>query len=822
MRAKRWWAVLAGIAAVAASAPAADVSVPVTVREAAGVARAMEPAVGGVPFKKGQVKDVAELVLVDAAGKSVPAQFTKLASYADGSVQWALVDLVVPSLMANGAGEYRVVSGKAAEPASPLKIAEAGDKITLDTGVATFTVDKVKFNLLDAVTVGGKKVAGNEGLRNALAVVDGEGTEFVAGAPTKVSWEYRGPVRATLRLDGPYVDVAGKPFISYTTRLTAWAGLGLIRVNHSLRNSDPKEGFDAKIKQATLTLKLDGAAAEGAKGDQWVAAGSLLLVNRNAGGCFPGGSGYKPTKTATLYRQEIAGDAAVAYVVPPADTKPAVSQGRLYGYDQSAGVFALADLAHKDQEVFLDFHDDRRGEAAEKTRQAGLLCFLHVMPADEWLSETETLGSGKFGTLADEVATYKAWGWKGADDPRRQPNMPHAPDAYVAKELIHNESEVDNAESFLLSYCRTGQRGFLDWGRAWSEFDKTHYAYRTDGFAFGSPRKSTALKLGWYGPQDYGWNDSRAEACHFYGRGVIDYYCLTGDVDALETARDMVECLSVWKGKEKPGDKIGHFGVRGYARSWLSAIRMAQLTGDPGDRKVAGEMAECVFKAADWDARGFIYWGAGSAFLATHELSETRRPKALTEYMSTNGLALDASGKVTDKSGASWPIRSDGGTWQQATLAMALERYYRLCGNEEAKKLAIRLAEFGRDCEFSRHCQYAYYKTILDFPLKGGIYDPADWDPVHKDCPNAEGGKHDGNYTRFMPDLFARAYSLTGDKQWLDVAKKAWNRGSKRGFMTTKPFCGDDEVHKFAWNSQPKDDNVLTTCRMFYEVPRAK
>jgi peptidoglycan/LPS O-acetylase OafA/YrhL len=44
--------------------------------------------------------------------------------------------------------------------------------------------------------------------------------------------------------------------------------------------------------------------------------------------------------------------------------------------------------------------------------------------------------------------------------------------------------------------------------------------------------------VGWYGPREYGWSDGRSEYCHFYGRGIFDYYCLTGDVDALEAGRD--------------------------------------------------------------------------------------------------------------------------------------------------------------------------------------------------------------------------------------------------------------------------------------------
>ncbi|MCX7591078.1 MAG: hypothetical protein N2255_05560, partial [Kiritimatiellae bacterium] len=186
-----------------------------------------------------------------------------------------------------------------------------------------------------------------------------------------------------------------------------------------------------------------------------------------------------------------------------------------------------------------------------------------------------------------------------------------------------------------------------------------------------------------------------------------------------------------------------------------------------------------------------------------------------------NGRTLSPRGEVVCQDGTKWTVSSDGGTWQQATLAMALERYHRLTGNEQAKKLAIRMAEFARDYQISKKCGYAFYYTVLDFPDKGRVYDMADWTDDHANCPGP-GPKHDGHYTRFFPDVFARAYSLTRDGTWLELAKQTWNRGSKRGYQADRPSAADDEVFRFAWHVPPKDDCVLTTVRMFYEVPRAK
>src|SRR5688572_19723346 len=103
------------LAAVLAALPPAPQGegIKITVAEPAGLERKSEPAWGGVPFQKGKVKSVEDLALFSPDGKPVPAQFSKLAPYDDGSVQWALVDLLA-DLPAGGRTEFVIKTGKAA------------------------------------------------------------------------------------------------------------------------------------------------------------------------------------------------------------------------------------------------------------------------------------------------------------------------------------------------------------------------------------------------------------------------------------------------------------------------------------------------------------------------------------------------------------------------------------------------------------------------------------------------------------------------------------------------------------------------------------
>ena len=83
---------------------------------------------------------------------------------------------------------------------------------------------------------------------------------------------------------------------------------------------------------------------------------------------------------------------------------------------------------------------------------------------------------------------------------------------------------------------------------------------------------------------------------------------------------------------------------------------------------------------------------------------------------------------------------------------------------------------------------------------------------------------HSGYHTRFATDIFARAYSLSGDRQWLDLAKMAWDRGSKRGYWTTSQSFPEDAVATFVGHDAPKGDHVdiRNSMLLFYEAARAK
>jgi len=855
------------------AASAAELSVPVTVAEPAGVERKSEPASGGVPFKRGQVKSVEELALFDKDGKAIPAQFSKLAAYEDGSVQWALADFLV-DLPAGGKAEFAVKSGKAALPAKPLEISETADKVMVDTGTLKFAVNKQKFDLLESVEFGGRKVAGSGAVEMlncelepakpgkpgawAPQVVKEGGKTFPckAGKPAKVSWEYKGPVRATLRVDGDYEGEGGAP-LCYTVRITAWAGSGAVRLEHSIRNSNPKEGADAGIREATLGLKLNLKGAEQGQGPGWLALGgdeaSLLVSHQHTGGCFPGGKNA-PQKV------ESGGEGLTIWVVPerkaakepaPADApaqeppkgkkKKDPSGAEMAGYGPS--FFALADCAHKDSQVWLYFHKGALDAAAAGKRHQGFVSRLHALADGAWVSETGCMGYGRFGTLQDEMDTYKKWGWQGWDDPKKQAqaHRAHDPNAYVDHMDVHDESEADSAELGLLMYLRTGDRGWFDLGEAYARYYKTHLILRTDGFEYDgfrherqgpsqkSKRPCKGLNFGWYDPKFAdcgigGWNDSRMHMCHFWGNGAFDHYCLTGDVDSLEAGLDMAEYAALTYSDAVPG-KWGLSLGRAWARQFQCVTRAYELTREKKWKDATEFYGQWAVKAPNRHACGLFCSPGGS--YTPYFIKDYLTPKGPDAILAEYGLTYKLEhGELvfTNKAGKSWKWWDSAQSFEFEACHSAIFRYAEVMDNQEAKKLVLDLCRGARDMYWSKKCEQAIPHPYIGFPEEDKTIDGGVTDPAHKNCPGDNGGKHSGYHTRFFTDVFIRGYILTGEKEWLELSKKAWNRGSKRGYWVTSQGFPDDVVATFVGHDAPKGDHVdiRNSLRMFYEAPRAK
>lgn len=209
-----------------------------TVRETAGIARSGEVVRSGVPIPRSlNLRGTGPLAVIDSAGKAVPADFQVTARWnapltdATAPIQWLLVTFPA-SVSANGSTTFRVVTnGSVLNPAPgrPVRLTQAGDLITVDTGAAIFRLGADPGALFDEVL-----------LDNGTRLIDGSDMTIRANGSSaghsmrrKVRIEHSGPLAAVVVVHGAY-DLApvGNGQIGSVRRYVFTAGSPTAVVRH--------------------------------------------------------------------------------------------------------------------------------------------------------------------------------------------------------------------------------------------------------------------------------------------------------------------------------------------------------------------------------------------------------------------------------------------------------------------------------------------------------------------------------------------------------------------------------------------------------------
>ena len=862
--------VLRCVAIVVLHSSVCALEIPLVVEEPIGVARYDAPVSSGVCLPRGEFPAGQEFSLLDG-NTEVALQTTPLVIEKDGTVRWVLLDFqldIGPKEVKRLALRTKPASSKLA---TALRTLDDGTSVTIDTGPLGFAVSKTKpFGMFDLVRVDGIPVITG----GSVEFVEGRtGVRYVAGKPDRVFFEYQGPLRVTLRVDGSYEpdgSVASPRGddcrLRYITRITAWAGHTDVRVQHVLANSNREQVYHANLKRASLVLRHTlGGTAEASVGvtGMWAKleeAGSVWLhqgkINRYYGSpigdAVKAGLGDRTTWTGAdscgwiairkgdsgllVCDRDFAGD-------PPRKLLAAKDSVTIeYISDKFTGgrgePFASAslwlyDLSHRVADVWIDFAAKRDpDEYAQSVRQR----LMALAPA-EWYSRCDAFGVGPFGTLEDERTVYRSWGWKFADE--HLPKNPPAPHAFVRWEDNHYESEADSPEALLLMAIRTGQRGFFDWGEAWAKYHASLHAWRTDGWVYddgaiwfpqGGPLGTRPSR----GPANVSyrkWGEGTSDDielcrmvqgkscyCHFYGAGLVDFFLLTGERDALEAAIDLAEQKNseFRKHRELTPGKSTITDTRGFGRGFYVVTHLLEAV--PDNDFVADLARLCrdvLWHCPNLDERGFAPCHIGSGFGGFDPKKNI--PPEMKRFMDQLGVTIDEKGWLTDRTGNRWPVVCLGGTWQHAYVQAAAERYARLFDDEDMADFAVAFGRFAAKFLLSEKCKQTHYYAYMDVPSKGDAWDPWKFEPEHVKTKDGEGCIHSGWYTCSFPDAMAKAYSFTGDLRLLDRARGFWHYGSKRGYQTRRLSGGWEAVGRFANHIPPKDDTVLSTSRMFYE-----
>lgn len=189
--------------------------VPVTLREQAGLNRAHEPLLFGVPLPKGFARTTGQLALTDAAGKLIPADITAAITWPDQSLRWVHVHTLA-ELPANSQQQLRLCrqSGTAAATNAPTARSRIDfTSSTLAWSSATQAPVQFTVNLTSA-----------------------EGIPCQARCDSDWTCTHNGKLARTHRITGDWLTQNGQRLARFSCQVTTYAHTDLLKVEFCLHN----------------------------------------------------------------------------------------------------------------------------------------------------------------------------------------------------------------------------------------------------------------------------------------------------------------------------------------------------------------------------------------------------------------------------------------------------------------------------------------------------------------------------------------------------------------------------------------------------------
>ena len=536
----------ANIQTVQSSGGSVAAPLSLTLTESAGIARTATTDIvtSGVP---NATSDTTHWALFQGSTE-VPVQVTSLS----GPDSWFLVDFEPPNLTANQSLPYTLKNqSPTVSVTNPIVVTDNGTTVEMNNGILDWQFTKGSgFNLFNFVKLNGVTIANSQA--NAISVIFSNGTTYSAGTPTSVTATVCGQIRCQYEIKGTFSGFPNGGF-GYTIRLTMLANSSQGRIEFTLRNSLQSNERHVHLNDAYLLI--------GGSTDVVRTSSRTGAIN---GYSYVQANGLKFT------------------LVRSAD----VSNGGMY----------VADLNYKRGTVLIDFANPGNTEITRQVT-AAQSPLMSIAACSWYQSQGDFSYGNNWACLADEQNLYNnVWNltFSGSDVPSDPNNPGYALDYFNVD--VHTDTEADDLYQNFLMYLRTnGSPGYLSRAIAFANYYKDMYTLRCDGFAYawnggfeGSPVSrsdiSTGLTSGdtteranWdTGHIDIvGSNDFGAD--HMYGIGLLDWYHLTGDPDALSAVTNLGQVVDrVLLKFNTTGDPL-FYSLRLGSRQWLLSERMSQF-----------------------------------------------------------------------------------------------------------------------------------------------------------------------------------------------------------------------------------------------------
>ena len=616
----------------------------------------------GIPFPAGMLLDASALRVTAPGGATRPSAARVLVPGGDGSVRWALL-----AFSATERGPHRVViaEGPAPLPPEPVEIREKDDGVAVANGLVCVELCRSGPGPISRMAaLGHEHIAAPQQFR--LCVDDADTTLEQQRTITILE---ASPIRARLRVEGGHYRKSGERRLSYRLDVEMWHGWPSVRLDYTFLHLEPGlETLDVRTIALACDLQLGASprrhflqknhglfyvprevhnaervaiVADGTRAGPHVEHESMLLdevdypeylhpplvETQDWLGVHDGERGvYMQMQEFAEMRPKrlVSRDASLALEAWPA----------------RAGTLRLPQGRSRRQVVSLAFTDEAQPSLTWITEAlAAPLNDGHASVAPQWLAhcaefdQDRVLPPGRhirlekffnglmrltmpmsmfdFGDTADSGygRSYVAGGTL-----RRRDGAPQMEPVFTtgsgARELADSYSyepawtnnEYDAIWAFCCELMRTGRPVLWPVLRQLArhniEVDFLHYSdhrWLHRATPAHSARHTT----------------TGAYPSHFWTQGLLEYYCLTGDVDALEVAVALGDkIIKNFSDPELRKVQVGFNREVGW--SVLALSYLADITGEERFWKQLEELAEYLM-AYDRDAfAGKVNLSAGN------------------------------------------------------------------------------------------------------------------------------------------------------------------------------------------------------------------
>ncbi len=558
-------------------------SLPLTISAPPGAA---QPVTGGMPFPRGVLGSADNIRLLDSAGNELPLQAQVTVRWPDDTVKWVLLDFQA-DVPEGGEASYALEFGNEVTRApltEAISIEEDDDAIVVDTGPLRVRLDRANFALLGEAWLDGERITEAAGAGIFLTDLDGE--QFTSlGAPDELYVSREGPLSATVTARGRHLSEANEPLFAWKVAMQFYAGQPLVRLLHVFENDMvEREDEFTTVRSLDLRLPLAGGQQGGrlllpedAAADLPAGASSRLLQgyddsirlegieaeigeNQRAPGAMAlqGGSGAISLAVTDFwqhYPKSLGADAqgAVVGIMPalPAEDYAEFDDEVLFHrlwYYLDGGVYRYRLGMSKAHELMVRFHPGAVGD--DEVRALSDLSAVRplIIAPPEWYARTKAFGDitprteGEFEQyewFVDEILAR----FVSQREDRREYGMMNYGDWWGERGYNWGNIEYDTQHGMFMQFARTGNRDFFDnaaiAARHNTDVDIVQHAHNPDHV--GRPYTHVMYHVGNYFPDYDGPSATLTRGApdgggHTWTRGNLEFAALTGDERALRIA----------------------------------------------------------------------------------------------------------------------------------------------------------------------------------------------------------------------------------------------------------------------------------------------